>query len=303
MLNKMIASLLPHMPKKLVWMFSKEYIAGESLEEAIVNAKKLNAEGILTTIDVLGEFITTLEEAQANKEEYLEVIEEAEKAGVEGNYSLKPTFFGLLLDKDVAYKHIREVVAKAASYNNFVRVDMEDSPCTDMEIEIYRKLKEEFPANVGLVVQAYLIRTHDDIENMKDINNPEHPVNLRVCKGIYIEPEELVYKNYHEINSNFLEDIEYMFQQGMYPAIATHDLPVVEGAYKLIEKHQVSKDKYEFQMLYGVTPALRKSIMDKGHRMRVYVPFGKQWFGYSTRRLKENPKMAGVVIKALFKKG
>lgn len=303
MFNKLIASVLPHMPKKLVWMVSKEYIAGETLDEAIANAKKLNAEGIMTTIDVLGEFITTLEEARANKEEYLQVIEAAEKAGVDGNYSLKPTFFGLLLDKDVAYEHIREVVAKAASYDNFIRIDMEDSPCTDMEIDMYRRLKEEFPANVGLVVQSYLRRTHKDIENLKDINDPEHPVNLRVCKGIYIEPEEIVYENYHEINSHFLDDIEYMFQEGMYPAIATHDVPVVEGAYKLIEKYQVSKDKYEFQMLYGVTPALRKSILDKGHRMRVYVPFGKQWFGYSTRRLKENPKMAGVIIKALFKKG
>ncbi|MGB3225030.1 MAG: proline dehydrogenase family protein [Desulforhopalus sp.] len=303
MFNRMIAGLLPHMPKKLVWMFSKEYIAGETLEEAISNAKKLNAEGIITTIDVLGEFITTLEEAEANKEEYLQVIEEAEKAGVNGNYSLKPTFFGLLLDKDVAYRHIREVVAKAATYDNFVRIDMEDSPCTDMEIDMFRRLKEEFPANVGLVVQSYLKRTHKDIENLKDINDPEHPVNLRVCKGIYIEPEAIAYKDYHEINSHFLDDVEYMFQEGMYPAIATHDIPLIEGAYKLIDKYKVPKDKYEFQMLYGVTPALRKSIIDKGHRMRVYVPFGKQWFGYSTRRLKENPKMAGVVIKALFRKG
>jgi proline dehydrogenase len=303
MLNKMIAGLLPHMPKKLVWMFSKEYIAGETLDEAIANAKKLNAVGIKTTIDVLGEFITTLEEAKANKEEYLQVIEAAEKAGVDGNYSLKPTFFGLLLDKEVAYQHIREVVAKAASYGNFIRIDMEDSPCTDMEIDLYRRLKKEYPANVGLVVQAYLKRTRRDIEDLKVINTPEYPVNLRVCKGIYVEPESIVYKNNHEINSHFLDDIDYMFQEGMYPAIATHDLPIVEGAYKLIEKHKVPKDKYEFQMLYGVTPALRKSILDKGHRMRVYVPFGKQWFGYSTRRLKENPKMAGVIIKALFKKG
>jgi len=303
MFNRMIAGLLPHMPKKLVWMFSKEYIAGETLEEAIINAKKLNAEGIKTTIDVLGEFITTLEEAEANKEEYLQVIEEAEKAGVDGNYSLKPTFFGLLLDRDVAYRHILEVVAKAATYGNFVRIDMEDSPCTDMEIDMYRKLKEEFPANVGLVVQSYLKRTHKDIENLKDINGPEHPVNLRVCKGIYVEPESIAYKNYREINTHFLDDVEYMFQEGMYPAIATHDQPLIEGAYKLIDKYKVPNDKYEFQMLYGVTPALRKSILDKGHRMRVYVPFGKQWFGYSTRRLKENPKMAGVVIKALFRKG
>ncbi len=303
MFNKMIAGLLPHMPKKLVWMFSKEYIAGETLDEAIANAKKLNAEGIMTTIDVLGEFITTLDEAKANTEEYLQVIDAAEKAGVDGNYSLKPTFFGLLLDKEVAYRHIREVVAKAASYNNFVRIDMEDSPCTDMELDLFRKLKEEFPANVGLVVQAYLKRTHGDIESLKDINTPEHPVNLRVCKGIYIEPESISYKKYNEINAHFLDDIDCMFQNGMYPAIATHDLPLVEGAYKLIEKHQAPKDKYEFQMLYGVTPGLRRSILDKGHRMRVYVPFGKQWFGYCTRRLKENPQMAGVIIKALFKKG
>lgn len=303
MINKIIASLLPHMPKKLVWMFSKEYIAGENLAEAIVNAKKLNAQGILTTLDVLGEFITTLEEAEANKREYLEVIEAAEKAGVQGNYSLKPTFFGMLLDKDVAYAHIREVVAKAASFGNFVRIDMEDSPCTDREIELFRKLKKEFPANVGLVVQAYLKRTRQDIESMLDMNTSEYPVNLRVCKGIYVEPEALAYKDYREINEHFLSDVEYMFQQKMYPAIASHDIPVIEGAYKLIEMYKVSPDKYEFQMLYGVTPALRQSILDRGHRMRVYVPFGKQWFGYCTRRLKENPKMAGVILKALFMKG
>jgi len=303
MFNQMIAAFLPYMPKKLVWVFSKEYIAGETMQEAIVNAKKLNNEGILTTIDVLGEFITTLEEAQANKEEYLEVIDAAEKAGVDGNYSLKPTFFGLLIDKEVAYTHIREVVAKAASYKNFVRIDMEDSPCTDLEFELYRKLKEEFPENVGLVVQSYLKRTHRDIEELRDMHSEEHPVNLRVCKGIYIESEKIAYGKYQEINNHFLDDVEYMFQQKMYPAIATHDTPLVEGAFKLIEKYKVPKDQYEFQMLYGVTPALRKSIMGKGHRMRVYVPFGKQWFGYSTRRLKENPKMAGVIIKALFHKG
>ena len=299
----MIAGILPYMPKKLVWMFSKEYIAGETIEEAIVNAKKLNAEGIMTTIDILGEFITTLDEAEENKNEYLQVIEAAEAAGVDGNYSVKPTFFGLLIDKEVAFKHIREVVEKAASYNNFVRIDMEDSPCTDMEIAMYRKIKEEFPGNVGLVVQSYFKRTHQDIENLKDINTKENPVNLRVCKGIYVEPEAIAYQKYDDINSHFIDNIELMFQEKMYPGIASHDIPVIEGVYKLIEKYNVPKDEYEFQMLYGVTPALRKSILDKGHRMRVYVPFGKQWFGYSTRRLKENPKMAGVVIKALFKKG
>ncbi len=303
MINKMIAGILPYMPKKLVWMFSKEYIAGETLEEAISNSKKLNEEGILTTIDILGEFITTLEEAETNKEEYLEVIDAAEKAGVDGNYSLKPTFFGLLIDKDAAFKHIREVVAKAASYDNFVRIDMEDSPCTDLEIDLYRKLKEEFPGNVGLVVQAYLKRTHRDIQSLIDLNSEDSPVNLRVCKGIYIESAEIAFKKSDEVNAHFLDDIELMFKEKMYPAIATHDAFLVEGSYKLIEKYKVPKDKYEFQMLYGVTPALRRSIIGRGHRMRVYVPFGMQWFGYSTRRLKENPLMAGVVIRALFKKG
>ena len=303
MINSIIAGILPHMPRKLVWMFSKQYIAGETVEEAIANARKLNNEGILTTIDILGEFITTLEEAEANKQEYLEVIEKVEEAGINGNYSLKPTSFGLLIDKDIAWQHIREVVIKAASFDNFVRIDMEDSPCTDMEFELFRKLKEEFPGNVGLVVQAYLKRTHQDIEGLKDLNSEDAPVNLRVCKGIYIEPDEIAYKDYHEVNMHFLEDVETMFQEKMYPAIATHDIPLVEGSYKLIEKYKVPKDKYEFQMLFGVTPALRKSILERGHRMRVYVPFGKQWFGYSTRRLKENPKMAGVVIKSLFHKG
>ncbi|PID72935.1 MAG: proline dehydrogenase [Desulfobacterales bacterium] len=278
-------------------------MAGQTLQEAIVNAKKLNDEGILTTIDVLGEFISTLDEAEANKKEYLEVIEECEKAGVKGNYSLKPTFFGLLIDKEVAYKHIREVVEKAASYDNFVRIDMEDSPCTDMEIDMYKKLKEEFPKNVGLVVQSYLKRTHSDIQSFEEIHSEESPVNLRVCKGIYVEPEEIAYKGYDVINKNFINDIDFMLQKGMYPGIATHDIPNIEAAYELIEKYNVPRDKYEFQMLYGVTPALRKSIIDKGHTMRVYVPFGEQWFGYSTRRLKENPAMAGVIIKALFRKG
>jgi proline dehydrogenase len=290
------------MPKKLVWQFSKDYVAGETIEEAVKAAKKLNEEGILTTIDVLGEFITNLDEAEANKNEYLDVIEKAEAAGVKGNYSLKPTFFGLLIDKDVAYKHIREVVQKAASFNNFVRIDMEDTPCTDMEIDMYRRLKEEFPTNVGLVLQSYLKRTHQDIQDMKDINTPESPVNFRLCKGIYVEPESLAYKKYDEINEHFLEDIELMLQEEMYPAIATHDKPVVEGAYKLLEKHNTPKEAYEFQMLYGVAPALRKSILEAGHTMRVYVPFGEHWFGYCTRRVKENPAMASVIIKAIFVK-
>ena len=300
MFNKLITIMLPFMPKKLVWIFSKKYIAGETIEDAIRVCKELNAKGIKITLDLLGEFITKLEEAEENKNAYLAIIDRIQAEKIDGNYSLKPTMFGLLIDKEVCYRYIREIVAKAASYNAFIRVDMEDSQCTDREIELYRKLKKEFPANVGLVVQAYLKRTLNDLEHLLDIHSPQQPLNYRLCKGIYVEPEAIAYKKYEEVDQHYLEDLEFMFKNGIYPGIATHDKPLVEGAYALIEKYKVPKSMYEFQMLYGVTPDLRRSIVEKGHTMRVYVPYGRQWFGYSTRRLKENPKMATDIIKAIF---
>lgn len=301
--NKFIAALLPYMPKKLVWIFSKRYIAGKTIQDAISVSKKLNAEGMMVTIDLLGEFITDLSQAEDNKNQYLQIIETIEKENINGNYSLKPTMFGLLIDKEVCYNYIREIVAKAASYNNFVRIDMEDSQCVDLEIDLYRRLKAEFPTNVGLVLQSYLRRTMDDINDMLDMHTEEAPLNYRLCKGIYIEPESIAFKKYEEINDQFLKEIDFMFEHGIYPSIATHDRKLVEGSYKLIEKHNVPFEKYEFQMLYGVTPQLRSEIIKAGHRLRVYVPFGEQWFAYSTRRLKENPGMAMDIIKALFVRG
>jgi proline dehydrogenase len=303
MINQMITKLLPLMPKKLVWIFSRKYIAGETLDDAVKICRELNSQGIKITIDLLGEFITRLDQATENKRSYLEIIERLEKEKIDGNYSVKPTSFGLLLDQEVCYRNIREIVAKAASFNNFIRIDMEDSPCTDLEINLFRKLHAEFPKNVGLVVQAYLKRTLNDLKNMKDMHHPDAKLNFRLCKGIYVEPEAIAFKKYEQINEHYLADLEYIFQEGFYPGIATHDKPLVEGAYRLIEKYKVPRNKYEFQMLYGVTHELRKSIVDKGHTMRVYVPYGKDWFGYSTRRLKENPKMASHIIKALFIKG
>ena len=291
------------MPQRLVWIFSKRYIAGQNLDEAIVVAKKLNREGNMVTIDLLGEFITKMSEAEQNRDEYMDIIERAEKEKINGNYSLKPTMFGLLIDKDACYTIIRDIVKKAVDYNNFVRIDMEDSQCVDMEIELFRKLKKEYPKYVGLVLQSYMRRTMSDITDMLDLNTDDTPVNYRLCKGIYVEPENIAYKKYEEVNEHFLEDLEYMFKNGIYPGIATHDEKLVNGAYKLIEKYKVPNEKFEFQMLYGVTPALRKSILGKGFRMRIYVPFGKQWFAYSTRRLKENPKMAQEIMKALFVRG
>jgi len=303
MFNKFIAWILPFFPKKVIWIFSKSYISGETIEDAMVVSKDLNKKNIKVTLDVLGEFIKTLDEAETNKKEYLELIDVTFKNGVDGNFSVKPTSFGLLIDKEVCYSYIREIVAKAAYYNSFIRIDMEDSPCTQLEIDLFRRLKTEFPSNVGLVIQSYLKRTLNDIKSLTDLNSEAIPLSFRLCKGIYIEPEAISYKKYEEINQHYLEDLEFMLKNRIHVGIATHDKPLIAGAYELIKKYNVPKGLYEFQMLYGVTPKLRESVVNEGHNMRVYVPFGEKWFGYCTRRLKENPRMASDIIKAIIYKG
>lgn len=303
MLNKLIANILPHMPKKFIWVFSKRYIAGETIEEGLLASKLLNEKGIEVTVDLLGEFIKTLDEARENRNQYFEIINRFTSENVVGNFSLKPTMFGLLIDKEVCFQYIREIVALASEKKSFIRIDMEDSECVDMEIEIFKKLQTEFPKNVGLVLQAYLRRTTKDLENLNTLNSGLNPLNFRLCKGIYIEPEKIAFKDYQKVRDMYLINLEYMFRNKMYAGIATHDKFLVEKAFQLIEKYNVSKNMCEFQMLFGVTPELRQSIVDKGFKMRVYVPFGKQWFKYSTRRLKENPKMASEIIKALFVRG
>jgi proline dehydrogenase len=196
------------------------------------------------------------------------------------------------------------VVQKAAAANNFVRIDMEDSRCTTSEIELYLKLKEEFPINVGLVLQAYLKRTPNDIEEMmRNAHSPSEPLNFRICKGIYIEPHSIAYRNYRQVRLQFLLNLELMLKNNIYAAIATHDSYLVHESLALIEKYKVPENRYEFQMLYGVTPGLRDSILQTGHKLRVYVPFGKHWFGYCSRRIKENPKMVSDILKALFIRG
>ncbi len=303
MFNKFIAAILPYFPKKFIWIFSRSYISGETIDDAMHASKDLNSKNIKVTLDVLGEFIKTLDEAESNKQEYLNLIDITYKNKIDGNFSLKPTSFGLLIDKTICYNHIREIIIRAATYGGFIRIDMEDSPCTDDEIALFRKLRVEFPANVGLVLQAYLKRTLNDMQQMIDLNSAEIPLSYRLCKGIYVEPESIAFKKYEEINQHYLEDLEFLFRNRVHVGIATHDKPLIEGANDLIRKYNVPKNMYEFQMLYGVTPKLRESIVNEGHNMRVYVPFGKQWFGYSTRRLKENPKMATHIIKAIFYKG
>ncbi len=285
----MIASVVPCFPKKFVWVFSKKYIAGETIEDAIAASKSLNTYGIRVTVDLLGEFIKNLSQADENKNQYINIIDSFEKAQINGNYSLKPTSFGLLIDFEKCYNNIREIVRIAASYNNFVRIDMEDSECVDLEIELYKRLKDEFPNHVGLVLQAYLHRTVEDVNKLMSLHTSESPLNFRLCKGIYVEPESIAIKDPQKINDNYVKLLDTLLRNGVYVGIATHDKKLINSAYELIKKYNVPKDMYEFQMLYGVTPELRNSIVAGNHEMRVYVPYGEEWFGYSTRRLKENP--------------
>ena len=303
MLNKLLANALPYMPQKLIWIFSKRYIAGETIEDGLNASRELNRQGIEVTVDLLGEFISTIEQAEENRNKYIDIIERYTNEGIIGNFSVKPTMFGLLIDPQVCYANIEVVVKKAVEKKTFIRIDMEDSQCVDSELEMYRKLQQKYPANVGLVIQAYLRRTKNDLQNMSNIHVNGSPLNFRLCKGIYVEPNHVAFKEYEEVREHYLDDLKYMLDHKMYVGIATHDKFLVEQAINIIKEKNIDKTNYEFQMLYGVTPDLRSSIVKQGYKMRVYVPFGKDWFGYSTRRLKENPKMASQIVKALFFRG
>ena len=303
MINKILANALPYMPKKLIWIFSRRYIAGETIEEGLSACRQLNRQGIEVTVDLLGEFISTIEQAEDNKNKYIAIIERFTSEGIIGNFSVKPTSFGLLIDKEICYSNIEEVIQKAVEKKTFIRIDMEDSQCVDDELEMYRKLQQKYPATVGIVIQAYMRRTMSDLVNLDQSSSNGTPLNFRLCKGIYIEPKQIAYKEFDEVREHYLDDLSYMLDHKMKVGIATHDKYLVEKAMDITKEKNVDKTNYEFQMLYGVTPELRSSIVKQGYKMRVYVPFGKDWFGYSTRRLKENPKMASHIVKALFFRG
>ena len=300
MINKLIAGLLPYFPEKLVWIFSKPYISGQSIEDALRESQKLNQKGMLVTVDLLGEYIKNLGEADQYKAQYTDLIKRFSAEKIEGNFSVKPSMFGLLLDREASYRNLRSLVEVADQCNSFIKIDMEDSECTSNELEIFRRLKTEFPNRVGIVVQAYLHRTLDDVKNLLDLHTTDAPLNFRLCKGIYIEHESIAYKGYQEVRDHFMADLKFMLQNGIYAGIATHDKYLIDKSLELIKELGVSNNNYEFQMLYGVAPKLRQSVVDRGHKMRVYVPYGKQWFNYSTRRLKENPNMVWDIVKAIF---
>ena len=293
--DKLVVWSLPLIPKPVVGYFSRHYIAGPKLDDAIAVVKELNAHHAMATMDLLGEESMNKEEAEAAVVEYLHILRAIDEYQLDANLSVKPTQMGLNIDQEYCYQNIRRIVQEAKKFNNFVRIDMEDHTATTATIEMYLKLKQEFGNHVGTVIQAYLRRTSADINLLLK----EKP-NLRLCKGIYVEAREIAYKDMAIINENYKYNLEKLLSNRCYTGIATHDEKLVWQALMLIEKYGLKKDEYEFQMLLGVDEQLRKIIIDAGHRLRVYVPYGEQWYPYSTRRLKENPRMAGYVFKRIF---
>jgi proline dehydrogenase len=250
----------------------------------------LNAEGKVATIDVLGEEITTEEEAAAIVRAYLDVFADIERCGLDSGVSVKLTALGLNLDYDVCRTNLRTVVEDAASRGNFVRIDMEDSSTTDDTLHLYRELREEGHDNVGVVLQAMLRRTADDIAGLADL----HP-SVRLCKGIYVEPPELAYQDFGEVRASYVRALDALLAAGGHVGIATHDEWLLDEGRRLVAEHELGPGAYEFQMLLGVRPELGTGLVREGHRLRIYVPFGRHWYEYSLRRLQENPKLAGYI--------
>ncbi len=295
--DRLIVTTLPFVPRPLVGRFSRPYIAGATLDDAVRCVAGLNAGGLMATIDVLGEFITRPEEARRTAQDYEAVLAALDRHRLDGNISIKLTAIGLKLDKGLCFDLVSGLVAAARARGRFVRIDMEDSSCTDPTLEIYLALRRAGLENAGVVLQACLRRTEDDARRLAAMG-----ANIRLCKGIYIEPPAISYRDPEAIRQNYGRILEILLRGGSYVGIATHDERLVRHAFGLIRELGLTRDQYEFQMLLGVTPGLRQRIVAAGHRLRVYVPFGEEWYAYSVRRLKENPQIAGHVLRGLLRR-
>jgi proline dehydrogenase len=285
-----IVRLLPAVPKPVVRRISSRYIAGEELDDALRVVKRLNDEGKLATIDVLGEEIAEPEEARAIAAAYRETFEAIQRGRLDSNVSVKPTALGLKLGYDLFRDNLTDVVRHAAERGNFVRIDMEDASTTDDTLRLYRELRSDGFENVGIVLQARLKRTLNDVRELAELRP-----NVRLCKGIYLEPPEIAYRDFDSIRASFVQALEELLDGGSYVGIATHDEWLVEQGERLTAARGLSREEFEFQMLLGVRPELGDALVRGGHRLRIYTPFGKHWYQYSLRRLQENPKIAGYI--------
>lgn len=298
LIDKAVGLALPAVPKPIVGFFSKRYIAGSRRDDAFRVVRELEREGAMATLDILGEFISSLEQADANTRAYVDLVRQvaAERLAAT-NVSVKLTALGLLLDTTRCLENMRALLRAAAETNGFVRIDMENAQCTDATLGIYRSLRSEFPGRVGVVLQARLRRTLDDVDAVT-----VEPANLRLCKGIYLEPRTIAYTDAEIIRDNFTLALERMFERKAYVGIATHDERIVWEALRLIRRFGLTPAQYEFQMLLGVEEELRRILLNAGHRLRVYVPYGEEWYAYSVRRLRESPQIAAHALRALLRR-
>jgi len=295
--NRLLVTGLPLVPKAVVHRFAKRYVAGETLEHAVATVRELNGLGAMATLDVLGEEVSEAERAREFTEECVRVLEAIDREGVDSNLSIKPTMFGLEIDEGLCHENVERIVGRAKELGNFVRIDMEDATTTDATLRIYRDLHARY-GNVGCVLQAYMRRTLDDVGAL-----PAEDVNVRLCKGIYIEPRPIAWKGYETVRHNYVAALEKLIARGVYVAIATHDEYLACAAEALIDRYGLAPDRYEFQMLLGVDEELRDLLIARGHRMRIYTPYGREWYAYSMRRLRENPEIAGHVARAALGRG
>jgi len=293
LLDRAIVRLLPAVPKPVVRRFSARYIAGATLDDAVQVVKALNAEGKVATIDVLGEEITHEDEALAIAQAYRDVFARIERDHLDSNVSIKLTALGLDLSYELCRANLEDVVRHAAANGNFVRIDMEDSSTTSETLRLYRELREAGHDNVGVVLQAYLRRTLDDVRSLADLKP-----NVRLCKGIYVEPPSIAFTDYEAVRASFVRSLDELLHSGAYVGVATHDEWLIGEALRRIEQRELDRGAYEFQMLLGVRESRASELVGAGHRLRVYIPFGEKWYGYSLRRLQENPAMAGTVARA-----
>ncbi|MCS1352050.1 proline dehydrogenase family protein [Mechercharimyces sp. CAU 1602] len=293
--NRLVTSLVSRYGMKLG---AARFVAGIQLKESIEIVKALNHDGLIVTLDLLGESVTTEAEATACTEAVMNIFDGIAEQHVQANVSVKLTQLGLDIDPQFCYENMKRIVAKAKQYNNFVRIDMEDSPRIDVTIDIFQRLLEEFgKEHVGLVVQSYLYRTQRDAEKLASWG-----ANLRIVKGAYKEPTELVYPNKKDVDQNYLDLVRMHLEKGCYTAVATHDETIINWTKQYVQKHGLTSDHFEFQMLYGIRTGLQKQLVQEGYKVRVYTPFGKDWYPYFTRRIAERPANALFVLKSLFKK-
>jgi proline dehydrogenase len=290
--DRIIAASLPAVPRVVVRRIADRYIAGEELTDAAVTVRELNRRGAAATVDVLGEFIRIPDEAEATATEYEHALDAIAAEQLDANVSVKLSALGIEIDRDLVDRTLARVLTSAERHGVFVRIDMEHSGLTDQTLAIYRGLRAGGHEDVGVVIQAYMRRAADDIAALADLTP-----NVRLVKGIYLEAEDIAYQHMAEINANFLRLLEQLVDQGSYVGIATHDRALVAGALELIERRGLGRDRYEFQMLLGVAGEVGRRLIAEGHRLRVYVPYGRAWYAYSVRRLKENPSIAGYVAR------